>query len=63
MIGAINLRLIVLPPCAIQSVLLVCAADSGAFQRRKANHPPIKMSIVPQKPGHHTGIPEFVTSA
>lgn len=35
----------------------------GVFQRRIANHPPSTMSIVPQKPGHQTGMPGFVTSA
>ena len=36
---------------------------SGIFQRQIANHPPSTMSIVPQKPGHQTGMPGFVTSA
>ena len=35
----------------------------GAINRRLANHPAITMSIVPQKPGHHTGMPGFVTSS
>src|ERR1043165_8786859 len=33
----------------------------AVFQMRIAHHPPSTKSIVPQKPGHQTGMPGFTT--
>src|SRR5690242_7236104 len=72
---AMNARFTAVPFFAIQKVPAVvprarvdfaCTLSFGfrrVFQRRIANHPPRTMSMVPQKPGHQTGMPGFATSA
>lgn len=49
--------------CARHRFIAELPYGPGVFQRQIANQAPSTMSIVPQKPGHQTGMPGFVTNA